>query len=162
MPYTKEQRRLLQAKQEKIQVRTGVPLVGDLSEGVPVLRSTDSGVYQYVRHNSTLYKVKLDRVSTTSTTTSSLLNPNGYIVLSNGLIIMWGTTEGPGDTETLVFADLSPPLPDFPNNCFQVVATAGQSVAGSTNVAVWDFTATGFGVRHGANERPAHFTAIGN
>ena len=62
MPYTKEQRRLLRAKQEKIQVRSGVPLVSDLREGVPVLRSTDDGLYQYVRYNSVLFRVKLERV----------------------------------------------------------------------------------------------------
>ena len=62
MPYTKEQRRLLRTKQEKIQVRSGAPLVGDLKEGVPVLRSTDDGLYQYVRYNSELFRIKLERV----------------------------------------------------------------------------------------------------
>ena len=63
MAYTPEQRRLLQTKQIRVQVKKGTPLVSELLEGVPVIRSTDSGVYQYVRHNSSLYKVKLDRAS---------------------------------------------------------------------------------------------------
>ena len=57
MAYTPEQRRLLQTKQIRVQVKKGTPLVSELLEGVPVIRSTDSGVYQYVRHNSSLYKV---------------------------------------------------------------------------------------------------------
>jgi len=62
MAYTPEQRRLLQTKQRRIKVRDGAPAIGDLNEGVPSIRSTSGGLYQYIRHNNVLYRVKLDRV----------------------------------------------------------------------------------------------------
>ena len=61
MGMTRQERIALHKKQERLQVKSGVPTVGDLEEGVPVLRSTDEGVVQYVRHNGVLYKNVLER-----------------------------------------------------------------------------------------------------
>jgi len=58
---TRQERIALHKKQERLQVKSGVPAVSDLNEGVPVLRSTDEGVVEYVRHNGVLYKKVLDR-----------------------------------------------------------------------------------------------------
>ena len=58
----KEQRIEMHQAQRRIQVKSGVPSVSDLSEGVPVIRSTSDGLYQYVRYNGVLHKVKLERV----------------------------------------------------------------------------------------------------
>ena len=38
-----------------------LPLIDDLSEDVPVLRSTQEGLVEYVKHNNTLFKKVLDR-----------------------------------------------------------------------------------------------------
>ena len=58
---TRQERIALHKKQERLQVKSGVPIVSDLNEGVPVLRSTSEGVVEYVRHNGVLYKKVLDR-----------------------------------------------------------------------------------------------------
>jgi hypothetical protein len=56
MALTREQRVMLHKKQERIRVASGAPIVGDLTEGVPVLRLTEEGLVQYVRHSGVLYK----------------------------------------------------------------------------------------------------------
>ena len=61
MGMTRQERIALHKKQERLQVKSGTPAVSDLSEGVPVLRSTSEGVVEYVRHNGVLFKKVLDR-----------------------------------------------------------------------------------------------------
>jgi len=61
MGMTRQERIALHKKQERLQVKSGVPLVTDLKEGVPALRSTSEGVVEYVRHNGVLFKKILDR-----------------------------------------------------------------------------------------------------
>jgi hypothetical protein len=58
---TRQERIALHKKQERLQVKSGVPIVSDLNEGVPVLRSTSEGVVEYVRHNGVLYKNVLEK-----------------------------------------------------------------------------------------------------
>ena len=58
---TRAERLALHKKQEKLQVKRGEPKVAELTEGVPVLRSTREGVVEYVRYKSVLYKKVLDR-----------------------------------------------------------------------------------------------------
>ena len=58
---TRQERISLHKKQERLQVKDGIPTVADLKEGVPVLRSTVEGVVEYVRHNGVLYKKVLER-----------------------------------------------------------------------------------------------------
>ena len=58
---TREERVALHKKQERLQVKDGVPAVSDLKEGVPVLRATTQGVVEYVRHNGVLYKNVLEK-----------------------------------------------------------------------------------------------------
>lgn len=61
MGMTRQERIALHKKQERLQVKSGVPAVADLEEGVPVLRATSEGVVQYVRHNGVLYKNVLEK-----------------------------------------------------------------------------------------------------
>jgi len=61
MGMTRQERITLHKKQERLQVRSGVPRVADLNEGVPALRSTAEGVVEYVRHNGVLYKNVLEK-----------------------------------------------------------------------------------------------------
>ena len=61
MGLTRAERIALHKKQERLQVKAGKPKVADLTEGVPVLRSTSEGVVEYVRHKGVLYKKVLDR-----------------------------------------------------------------------------------------------------
>ena len=61
MGMTRQERIALHKKQERVQVKSGVPSVSELKEGVPVLRSTSTGIVEYVRHNGVLYKKELDR-----------------------------------------------------------------------------------------------------
>jgi len=62
MPMTRQERIALHKKQERIQIRKGVPTNADLNEGVPVLRNTEEGVVEYVKHNGVLFKKVLDIV----------------------------------------------------------------------------------------------------
>jgi hypothetical protein len=64
MPITKADRiarKFNHTKQERLQISNGVPSLTDLRVGVPVLRSTNEGMVEYVRYNNTLYKKVLDR-----------------------------------------------------------------------------------------------------
>ena len=67
MGMTREERNSTHKKQERLQVKGGVPSVADLKEGVPALRSTNEGVVEYVRHNNVLYKKRLDKEEFTAT-----------------------------------------------------------------------------------------------
>ena len=58
---TRQERIALHKKQERLQVRNGVPSKTDLKEGVPELRKTTEGVVEYVKHNNVLYKKILDK-----------------------------------------------------------------------------------------------------
>ena len=49
-------------KQERLKVETGVPSAANLSEGIPVLRSTEEGLVEYVRYNGVLYKSVFSKV----------------------------------------------------------------------------------------------------
>ena len=60
MGMTRQERIALHKKQERLQVKSGEPIVAELDEGVPELRSTVEGVVEYVRHNGVLYKKVLD------------------------------------------------------------------------------------------------------
>ena len=61
MALTRAERIALHKKQERLQIKPGKPEVAELTEGVPVLRSTVEGVVEYVRHKGVLYKKVLDR-----------------------------------------------------------------------------------------------------
>ena len=61
MGMTRQERVALHKKQERLQIKVGVPFVDDLEEGVPTLRSTSEGIVEYTRHNKILYKKVLDR-----------------------------------------------------------------------------------------------------
>ena len=62
MRMTRQERIALHKKQERLQVKNGIPLIADLKEGVPALRSTSEGVVEYVRYKDILYKNVLERV----------------------------------------------------------------------------------------------------
>ena len=61
MGITRQERIALHKKQERLQVKSGVPSVADLKEGVPVLRTTSEGVVEYVKHNNQMFKKVLDK-----------------------------------------------------------------------------------------------------
>ena len=61
MGMTRQERITLHKKQERLQVKEGVPNSADLKEGVPVLRSTPEGVAEYVKHNNQMFKKVLDK-----------------------------------------------------------------------------------------------------
>ena len=61
MGMTRQERVSLHKKQERLQVKSGVPRVAELREGVPALRATSEGVVEYVRHNGVLYKNVLEK-----------------------------------------------------------------------------------------------------
>ena len=54
-------RNMIHKKQERLQVSKGVPVVSDLTEGVPVLRHTGDGLVEYVKYNGVLYKKVFER-----------------------------------------------------------------------------------------------------
>jgi len=61
MSMTRQERIALHKKQERLQIRKGVPTVSELIEGVPVIRETSEGLVEYHRKGSILYKKVLDR-----------------------------------------------------------------------------------------------------
>tara|TARA_R110000851_G_scaffold113782_1_gene238612 strand:+ start:576 stop:758 length:183 start_codon:yes stop_codon:yes gene_type:complete len=57
----RQERVALHKKQERLQVKNGIPSTGELKEGVPELRKTTEGIVEYVKHNNVLYKKLFDR-----------------------------------------------------------------------------------------------------
>ena len=63
MAMTRTERRNAHKKQERLQVESGTPTVGELTEGVPVLRlSTTGELAEYVNFRGVLYKNVFSRV----------------------------------------------------------------------------------------------------
>jgi|TARA_B100000315_G_scaffold199950_1_gene191954 hypothetical protein len=62
MPMTRQERIALHKKQERLQVKSGAPSTSDLKEGVPVLRTTNEGVVEYVKYAGVLFKTVKTRV----------------------------------------------------------------------------------------------------
>tara|TARA_B100001250_G_scaffold402392_1_gene415474 strand:+ start:848 stop:1030 length:183 start_codon:yes stop_codon:yes gene_type:complete len=58
---TRQERIALHKKQERIQVRNGVPVLVEMKEGIPEIRRTTEGVVEYVKSNGVLYKKALDK-----------------------------------------------------------------------------------------------------
>ena len=56
MGMTRQERVALHKKQERLQVKDGIPDAGDLTEGVPALRSTSEGIVMYVKHGGRMFK----------------------------------------------------------------------------------------------------------
>ena len=57
----RQERVALHKKQERLKVQPGVPPIDSMTEGVPMLRFTDEGLVEYVRHNGVLFKKIFDR-----------------------------------------------------------------------------------------------------
>ena len=112
-------------KQKRQYVGNGVPLVTELEDGVPVLRSTSEGVVQYIRYNGVLYKNVMKNAL--DSLDVSRFADDGYIKFDNGLIMQWGQETSSATTETVTF-----PIP-FSNSCLNVVATAYESGSASGN-----------------------------
>jgi hypothetical protein len=102
-------------KQERMDVRNGIPHVSEMKEGVPVLSSTNEGVVQYIRYKDLLYK----NVMKDSLHISDVVGfaDDGYVKFDNGLIMQWGQETATATTETVTF-----PIP-FPNECLNVTCT---------------------------------------
>jgi hypothetical protein len=120
-------RKYSHTKQEKLQVKNGLPEVSQMREGVPILRSTNEGVVQYIRYNGVLYKNVMKNAL--ASLDVSRFADDGYIKFGNGLIMQWGQETAAATTETVTF-----PIP-FPTVCLNVVATAYRSsvTGGLTN-----------------------------
>ena len=64
---TRQARNDLHRKQDRIQVKDGVPVITDLVEGVPVIRSTSEGLVEYIRYGNILYKQVYSKASDSTT-----------------------------------------------------------------------------------------------
>lgn len=53
---SKELRRFINKKQERIFLKKGSPSINDLKEGIPVIRETEDGIVMFIRHNNSLWK----------------------------------------------------------------------------------------------------------
>jgi len=56
MPFTRAERVSLHKKQERLQIKSGKPVMQELKEGVPVLRFTSEGLTEYVKYKEIMYK----------------------------------------------------------------------------------------------------------
>jgi len=88
MGMTRQERIALHKKQERLQIVGGVPHKKDLTEGVPLLRSTDEGLVQYVKHNDVLFKTVLD-------------GSDSNIIIDDYIITWSGNEPTAGSTNTI-------------------------------------------------------------
>ena len=79
MGLTRAERIALHKKQERLQVQKHSPSVSELSEGIPVLRSTAEGLVEYVRYNNQLYK----KIYTPENTAGLDKNPTFHVALNS-------------------------------------------------------------------------------
>ena len=124
---SRQERVGLHRKQERLQIKSSIPTLTDLREGVPELRSTTEGLVQYITYKGQLYKNVLKNAL--ASLDVSRFADDGYIKFGNGLIMQWGQEDADATTETVTF-----PIP-FPTVCLNVVATAYRSsvTGGLTN-----------------------------
>ena len=102
-------------KQERLQLKKGAPTISDLKEGVPVLRSTDDGVVEYVKYNGILYRKTLDMDSLSDVTISD------YVITwtanektaGNASTIDDGNTVGDDNEAGQAIADLTAKVNDI-------------------------------------------------
>lgn len=76
-------------KQERLQIKQGVPDPLDLAEGVPVLRETPNGLIEYVRHNGVLHErggfsVRSAGAGQAAALTSNPDYDSGWVTVTNG------------------------------------------------------------------------------
>ena len=101
MGMTRQERVDSHKKQERLQVKDGIPHSSDLKEGVPELRRTPEGiVVEYVRNKGVLHKKVLDREGEG---VGSKISENGHTTIGGGIIMQWGVTSDTSDIETVVF-----------------------------------------------------------
>jgi len=150
---SKTDRRSSHKKQERSQIKSGVPSIGDLKEGVTVFRFNNK-LTQYVKHKGILYTSEWNKVGaptpepTTEPTTakvyfsdiletSSQFDPQeipeddqdqGYMTFGNGVIMQWGWEENPSGLTTAIIVTF--PIP-FPNNLFTAVCSTNRETLGS-------------------------------
>lgn len=58
---TRQERVALHKKQERLQIKSGVPSPAELKEGVPSIRETSEGIVEYVKVKGVLHKKVLDK-----------------------------------------------------------------------------------------------------
>jgi len=61
MGMTRAERIALHKKQERLQIKGGVPSVAEMKEGVPSIRETNEGIVEYVKVKGVLHKKVLDK-----------------------------------------------------------------------------------------------------
>ena len=72
MPISRDVRVALNKKQEKLHIGSGAPSIGDLVNGVPVLRITGEGLIEYVSVSGALYKNPWTEASSGAVAPSSI------------------------------------------------------------------------------------------
>ena len=63
MAMTRQERSLIHKKLESRAIVEDEPLVSELSEGVPIFRTTNEGLVEYIKYNDVLYKVVFDKAT---------------------------------------------------------------------------------------------------
>ena len=58
---TRQERVAIHKKQERLQIKGGVPSIAEMKEGVPSIRETNEGIVEYVKVKGVLHKKVLDR-----------------------------------------------------------------------------------------------------
>ena len=186
---SKSDRRSSHKKQERSQIKSGVPSIGDLKEGVTVFRFNNKLV-QYVKHKGILYTSEWNRVgaptpestpapAVSGTThshvysdileTSSQFDPQeipedaedqGYMTFGNGVIMQWGTEA----SSALEMIEVTFPIP-FPNNLFTAVCSTNRETDGNQGVNHCKFNDTSAPIttmQIVVDAADGHWLAIGN
>jgi hypothetical protein len=120
-------RRQEHQKQGRTSIGAGVPSLKDMREGVPVIRSTQEGMVEFIRVGNALYKNRLERVLEKGSTDILYFADDGYVKFGNGLILQWGQETSADTTEAVTF-----PVA-FPIACLNVVATPYESGSASAD-----------------------------
>jgi hypothetical protein len=112
-------RKYSHTKQERLQVKSGVPEVSQMREGVPVLRSTFKGVLEYIRYNNVLWwrdftrdgneYVEKDLEVTGDATVRNNLTVNGNSTINGDVTVEENKKIYFDSTDTYIYANTDNP-----------------------------------------------------
>ena len=131
---TRLSRIAIHKKQERMNLKQGIPSLGELEEDIPVLRRTEDGIVSFVKSKNVLYKNPYEvyeRGLDKKLVDDHVSSENGHTLLPSGILLQWGSNTTNSDSAY----DVSFEVP-FPTKCFSVTVNRQHAEATSPMYAI--------------------------